>query len=161
MRAIQGRSVFEYSLLFFCLRLKLKKRIQRELKAKRDKKRKGKVLYINDPLRVIWLEKGECWMTERGIRGKIQRHRRKSKNIICSCAISDNNHLKIRLRKNRFRERERVLLTQQETTVEMSTLPQGAVCWTLKNVKSNACHHWKRKHFHFINCLSKGPCPNL
>lgn len=79
--ATQRGSPFDYSLLFFCLRLKLRMR-EREIqrKARRDL---GKFQYFNDPLKMILEEnKGEWRMTERGVRGKIQRHRAKSKNIM-------------------------------------------------------------------------------
>lgn len=100
------------------------------------------------------------WQSEEW-EGKIQRQRAKSKNItylrlfqrITTLKTAGKEHTEIK------RQRERILLTQWETAIEMATLPQGAVCWTLQNVKSSACHHWKRKHFHFINCLSKDPAP--
>lgn len=61
-RATQGRTKFEYSLLFFCLRLKLRKRDKCK---ERLEEIRGKVWYFNDPLRVISPEnKGEWRMTE-------------------------------------------------------------------------------------------------
>lgn len=65
--AIQGRSTFEYSLLFFHLKLKLRRR-------EKNKEERAESSELKEPLRVILQEnKGEWRMTKGGARGKFQR----------------------------------------------------------------------------------------